>query len=89
MFSSCSLEVPQILKFFLKAYTIASHFYPIWFAQSLTVYKLKRSAIWEYICFHFATEVQRGACIGEHLSVPKTNVDGPMNMAFSPPKKKL
>jgi len=27
--------------------------------------------------------------LGSHLSVPKTNADGPMNMAFSPKKEEV
>ncbi len=34
---SSSLEVPQVLKLFLKAFLISCQFYPIWFAQSSTV----------------------------------------------------
>jgi hypothetical protein len=44
MFSSCSLEVPQVLKLFLKVFPIASQFYSIWFAQSSTL---------TYISFHW------------------------------------
>jgi len=43
MFPSSSLEVPQVPKFFPKAFPIAPQFYPIWFCLELKchVYKLK------------------------------------------------
>jgi hypothetical protein len=44
IFSSCSLEVPQVLKLFLKVLPIAPQFYPIWFVQSSTL---------TYISFHW------------------------------------
>ncbi len=37
MFSSCSLEVPQVPKLFHNAFPAALQFYPIWLAQNSTL----------------------------------------------------
>jgi len=47
------------------------------------VYKLKRRIMWEYICFYFATGVQRGAFIWESPMFQKKNDNGSMNLVFS------
>jgi len=67
VFQSSSLEVPQVLKLFLKAFSIAPQFYLIWFAQSSTVMYINwGEAMEDYNwgpkrCFHW----------GGVISVPK------------------
>jgi hypothetical protein len=51
------------------------------------VYKLKRYALDEYICFYFATGGPKRCFHLGVLNVPKTIAHGPMNMALS--KKKF
>jgi hypothetical protein len=57
VFSSCSLEVPQVPNLFPKEFPIAPQFYPIWFAQSSTLMYInwKGRLLREYICIYFAT----------------------------------
>ncbi len=45
MFSSCSLEVPQVPKLFPNAFSVTPQFYPVW---------LKGRLLGEFICFYFA-----------------------------------
>jgi hypothetical protein len=55
MFLASSLEVPQVPKLFPKAFPIAPQFYHMICPKfNPHVYKLKSSAIGEYICLNFA-----------------------------------
>ncbi len=56
-FSLCSIEVPQVLKLFLKTFLTAPQFYLIWFAQSSTLMYInwKARLLGEYTWFYFAT----------------------------------
>jgi hypothetical protein len=88
MFSSCSLEIPQALKFFPKLFT----FYPIQFAQSSTLMYIN----WKVHCRLLGNTfvpilklgVKRGASKGECSQCSIKIADGPMNMALSKKRKR-
>jgi len=70
MFSSRSLEIPQVHKLFPKACSIASQFYPIWLVCpkfTSHVYKLLGNIFISILQLGFG----RGASIGECSMFPK------------------
>jgi hypothetical protein len=51
------------------------------------VYKVKRRIVWEYICFYFATWVQRGAFIRESSMFQNKLMMGQWMWLFKKKKK--
>jgi hypothetical protein len=62
-------------------FPIAHQFYPIWFAQSSHVYKLKRLTIGKYICVYFAIGDLKRASMGR-TKCSKRISNGSMNKVY-------
>ncbi len=75
MFSSHSLETPQVHKLFPKACSIAPQFYPIWFAQSSILMYIICWGSKHVFCNWGSEEVLP---LGS-AQASKKNVDGAMN----------
>jgi len=88
MFSSCSLEVPQVPKLFHNAFPVASQFYPIWFAQSSTlIYINWEGRLLRIHLFLFCNWGSKEVLPLGSAQCSKKIAVGPMNMALS--KKNL
>ncbi len=89
MFSSCSLEVPQILKLFPKVYAMVPQFYPIWFAQSLILMYINWKGMLLGNTLVSILQLSSKVVLPcWSIQCSQKNAHGPMNMALSPPQKK-
>jgi hypothetical protein len=76
MFSSRSLETPQVHKLFPKACSIALQFYPIWFAQSSILMYIN---CWGIDILPFCKWGLEEVLPLGSAQCSQNNVDGPMN----------
>ncbi len=97
LFSSCSPNVlswgskgfPKFSSFSLKTFLIAPHFYPICFAESLTLIYINWKCGWkgEHL-FLIGNWLSKQVHLLESVQCSKNFGDGPINMAPSQKKRK-
>jgi len=79
MFSSCSLEVPQVPKLFPRAFPIAAQIYPTWFAQ-----KVQLSCIETEKVGYLGTHLYLFCILGSKEVLPLDSAQCSQNIADGP-----